>query len=318
LIVVADNCSDDTFEVAKAAGAEAIRRQDPDRRGKGFALDFGVRHLHDDPPETVIIVDADCLPNAGSLNRIAALSSASMRPVQARYLMELPPRETSLAMQVAAFAWLIKNYVRPLGLHRFGLPCQLMGSGMAFPWRIISEMRLATDEIVEDLVHGLTLAEDGYAPLFCPEARVTSTFPISREGQASQRARWKTGHLKTINRLLPRLFFKALRSRNLQLFALATDACVPPLAFFSLTIAALTLASLALFAAGGSATPLALALVCALGFALSVLLAWRQVGRGVISIAKLSLAPVYAIQHLALYGRIMIGRKLGWVRTKRD
>src|SRR3954468_19991773 len=38
VLVVADNCRDRTAERAEAAGAEVLVRQQPDHRGKGFAL----------------------------------------------------------------------------------------------------------------------------------------------------------------------------------------------------------------------------------------------------------------------------------------
>jgi cellulose synthase/poly-beta-1,6-N-acetylglucosamine synthase-like glycosyltransferase len=59
LLVVADNCSDDTAAVAKAGGAEVVERNDPTKRGKGYALDWGVQHLSSAPPEIIIVVDAD-------------------------------------------------------------------------------------------------------------------------------------------------------------------------------------------------------------------------------------------------------------------
>src|SRR5262245_59099720 len=39
LLVVADNCSDDTAAIARAAGAEVAERNDLNRIGKGYALD---------------------------------------------------------------------------------------------------------------------------------------------------------------------------------------------------------------------------------------------------------------------------------------
>ena len=42
LLVVADNCSDDTAEVARRGGAEVATRDDRERRGKGHALRFGL------------------------------------------------------------------------------------------------------------------------------------------------------------------------------------------------------------------------------------------------------------------------------------
>ncbi|MDP2231988.1 glycosyltransferase family 2 protein, partial [Methylotenera sp.] len=72
LIVVADNCTDATASIARAAGAEVVERFNLQERGKGYALDFGVRHCAQNPPEVVIIVDADCQVGAKSLYRLAA------------------------------------------------------------------------------------------------------------------------------------------------------------------------------------------------------------------------------------------------------
>ena len=60
LVVIADNCTDDTAKIAAAAGAEVLERHEPTKVGKGYALDFGIRHLSLDPPEIVIVIDADC------------------------------------------------------------------------------------------------------------------------------------------------------------------------------------------------------------------------------------------------------------------
>lgn len=65
LLVVADNCTDDTAQLAREAGAEVVERRDARLRGKGYALDFGVRHLASQPPEVVIVVDADCQVGEG-------------------------------------------------------------------------------------------------------------------------------------------------------------------------------------------------------------------------------------------------------------
>ena len=51
LLVVADNCSDDTAAIAAAAGADVCIRNDPDRKGKGYALAWGIEHLSKDPPD---------------------------------------------------------------------------------------------------------------------------------------------------------------------------------------------------------------------------------------------------------------------------
>lgn len=71
--------------------------------------------------------EGDRLTAAGSIDRLAATSFC---PVQALYLMRSKPN-AGLKTRIAEFAWVIINQVRPLGLWRIGLPCQLMGTGMA-------------------------------------------------------------------------------------------------------------------------------------------------------------------------------------------
>src|SRR5512141_2878442 len=45
VLVVADNCGDRTADVAREAGARVLVRQDPERRGKGYALRFAFDHI---------------------------------------------------------------------------------------------------------------------------------------------------------------------------------------------------------------------------------------------------------------------------------
>ncbi len=142
LLVVADNCSDDTAAIGGAAGAEVVVRNDPTKYGKGYALDFGLKHLSQDAPAVVIVIDADCRIAEGSIDRLAATCAATHRPVQAVNLMTAPD-ESPINYRVAEFAWRVKNWVRPSGLHALNLPCQLTGTGMAFPWELIRSADLA-------------------------------------------------------------------------------------------------------------------------------------------------------------------------------
>jgi len=317
LVVVADNCADDTARIAAEAGAEVLNRSDGERRGKGYALDFGVRHLERNPPKVVLIIDADCEIDSGAIERLACLCLETGRPVQGLYLMH-SPQGAGLKTRIAEFAWLVKNHVRALGFHRLGLPCQLMGTGMAFPWAVISTAALASGHIVEDLKLGIDLARAGAPALFCPEARVTSYFPISAEGITGQRTRWEHGHLGMIVSAAPRLFLQALRCRDRNLLALALDLCVPPLALLLLLLLTLFVGSAVFFAATKLALPLWLAAMSLVMLGLSVLLSWDRYGRQVISLASLAYAPFYALWKIPLYLKFLVKRQGEWVRSKRD
>lgn len=317
LLVVADNCKDDTASIAAAAGAEVIARTDVDRRGKGYALDFGIRHLAQMAPDVVLVIDGDCEIAAGAVEHLARRSAASGRPVQALYRMHAPAR-SSITTRIAGFAWLVKNQVRPLGFHRLGLPCQLMGTGMAFPWHSISQSLLATGHLVEDLKLGVELARAGMPPLLCPEARVNSSFPATGRGLAEQRRRWEHGHLGMILGVAPGLFVQGLAQRRLPLLAMALDLCVPPLALLMLLATATCAGSVAAHAYTGTTLPLLLATAALVLPTTAVLLAWMRHGRSVIALQDLACAPLYMLWKVPLYLMFALKRQAAWVRTRRD
>ena len=317
ILVVADNCSDQTAEVARQAGVGVIERSHAQLRGKGYALDFGVQALATAPPDVVVIVDADCIVGEGAIARVAALAAHHQRPVQALYLMHTPAGSGPLK-KIAEFAWLVKNKVRPLGWFRMGWPCQLMGTGMAFPWQTIRSAHLATGHIVEDMKLGLDLALAGSAPMFCPSALVYSHFPSSAEGVQSQRTRWEHGHLSVIASAAPAALGGAIRQRSASLFAFGLDLCVPPLALLVLLVCALTGLALVLTLAGGPVATLILGVLAGLALVTAILLSWWRFGRTVLSGKELALAIVYVLAKIPLYFRFLFRRQVSWVRSKRD
>jgi hypothetical protein len=317
LLVVADNCEDDTPRLAEQSGARVVRRVDPQRRGKGYAIEFGLQELAKDPPEVVVIVDADCRVEPGSIRTLAERASSTNRPVQAEYLI-LPPRlEPRTA--VNALAFLIKNRVRPLGLLRLGLPCQLTGSGMAFPWDVIRKAPPGGSYLVEDMLMGIQLARLGHPPLFCPEARIRSELPVRSEAQQKQRRRWEHGHLATLLQQGPQLVLEGLQRRDLALLALGLDLLVPPLSSFVLGLCALVgvhaLASLGL---GLGVGPLVVSFGALVWVGASVLAAWLVQGRELVPLRYALLVPGYVLWKVPLYFAFATRRKQAtWEQTER-
>ncbi len=315
LLVVADNCSDATADVARHCGAEVIERQHDTLRGKGYALDFGLQHLATVPPEVLIVVDADCSLDACALQRLAVACARTQRPVQGLYLMHAPVN-APLGRRVAAFAWRVKNWLRPLGASRLGMPCPLMGTGMAFPWMLIGGMSLATAHLVEDMKLGIELARAGSPPLFVPEAKVNSMFPLAREAVQAQRARWEHGHLSMLLTEGPSLLGRALVAWDLRLAAMALDLMVPPLTLLlgSVLLAVATGVVMLLVA---SALPAWVACGCLTLMLVAIARAWWLVGRDLLSWGDLLRAPAHAVLKIPLYLKFITNRQKEWVRTER-
>ena len=318
LMVVADNCSDETGKVAASLGADVVIRSSSNERGKGFALDFGVNALKEFSPEVLVIVDADCIIEEGCLDQLVRCVNRNNRPAQALYLMRNKEKPT-LKMQFAEFAWIIKNWLRPLGYKNLGLPCQLMGTGMALPWNIVSKAKLKSGHIVEDMQLGVDLAIDGHPAVFCPQARVNSEFPADKTAERSQRTRWEHGHLSVIISSLPRLLKSGIKNRRIDIVALALDLAVPPLTMvvmFLFLVFGLELFLVSTGLTSFSNKTIVISVSVAL-LLITIMIAWLKEGRKIIPFIYLFLVPLYILRKIPIYIKFFIDRQKAWVRTGR-
>jgi cellulose synthase/poly-beta-1,6-N-acetylglucosamine synthase-like glycosyltransferase len=318
LVVVADNCSDDTAQIAQAHGAEVIVRTNETQRGKGFALDFGLRHIAKNPCDVLVIVDADCIVEPQSLKKLAASALQYDRPVQALYLM-LNQAPSSLKSKIAEFAWRVRNWVRPLGFAKLGLPCQLMGTGMAFPWKSIVNVDLANGNIVEDMKLGIDFALAGKAPMFYPEAKVTSYFPLTSEVQKGQSKRWEHGHLAMILSEAPKLLVKGITRLSLSTTAMALDLSIPPLALLVAFIVGFTgLLGVTYWMFGIAMMAFQISLLSIVVLTLAILLAWWGWGKQILSLSSMLFIPVYILLKIPNYFSFIFKRQSTWNKTKRE
>lgn len=317
LLVIADNCTDDTAAVARATGATVLERHDTTRRGKGYALDFGIRALSQDAPDVVVLMDADCQIKSGSILSLAAKAIATRRPTQAIYLFDVPNKTSTKAL-ISAFAITVKNWVRPLGMMKLGLPSLLFGTGMAFPWDALTSVNIASGHIVEDMKLGFDLAIAGYPPLFDPAVNVMGQLPTADTAATSQRTRWEHGHLKVLTEYVPRLLWQSARQLRFDLLALCLDLAVPPLSLLVMLWAAV----LGLTAVGGA---LGLGWMAALVALISggllftaIAAAWFRFSRKDIPLKSLVSFAVYLLWKIPLYIKYLIKPQSDWVRTERS
>jgi cellulose synthase/poly-beta-1,6-N-acetylglucosamine synthase-like glycosyltransferase len=317
VVVIADNCTDETAAIARTCGATVIERIDPDRRGKGYALDYGLRFLEADPPDVVVVVDADCIVHQGTIEQIVRLADATSRPVQATYLMEQPanpgPKDS-----VSALAFMVKNLVRPSGLQRLGCPVLLTGTGMAFPWSVIQSATLASSNIVEDMQLALDLAISGQAPVFCEYAKVIGRLPQQQQAAKSQRTRWEHGHLQTLLTQVPRLLGASVRQRRFDLLAIALDLCVPPLSLLVMMWAAVMGGATAVGVFGASWIPAIFLAIEGLLVLISIVGAWAKFGRADLPVLTLLAVPFYILWKIPLYLAFLVRPQTKWIRTERD
>jgi len=316
LLVVADNCADGTAEAARRAGATVIERYDPERRGKGYALAYGIDYLRDDPPDVVVLLDADTQVDPNALVSLVRAAWSTGCPAQAVNLLD-PPLDPAPRDRISCLAFTIKNLVRPTGLAALGLPCPLT-MGVAMPWAVAARAPLASGSIVEDMQLGLDLAIAGHPPRFCPQALVKGRLPGKETAAVSQRTRWEHGHLQTLLRQTPRLLREALKQRRGDLLAMALDLAVPPLSLLLLAWTVAAGGALVAWLLGASPWPAALLGVSGAMLAGAVLMAWGRFGREIIPLRVLLRVPVYVAWKVPIYLAFLINRQKTWLRTERD
>ncbi|WP_232492558.1 glycosyltransferase family 2 protein [Novosphingobium kaempferiae] len=313
LLVVADNCTDDTAQRARALGATVIERCDPVLRGKGYALEFarGFIARHRPEPRTVIVLDADCRVSPGSLPVLAATAAVRDAAVQGRFLLDAPG-DAGAIVRISSFAFLIKNLVRQQGLERLSGAALLHGSGMAFPRAMFLNMRWPGGSLVEDLEMGLDLLLAGHRVVVEPRAQVLSA-TSTVEGTGSQRRRWEHGMMQTAGRYVPRLLAGALRRPALALVAL--DLMVPPTVLLGLC--SLAASALVLALAGPTSTPFLALLATQVAAALGVSRAWGHHGRDMLPLSVLREIPGYVFWKMPLIAQFVTRRERQWNRTER-
>jgi cellulose synthase/poly-beta-1,6-N-acetylglucosamine synthase-like glycosyltransferase len=315
ILVVADNCADETARLARAAGAEVAERTDPALRGKGYALAFGRSILANDPPETVIVVDADCELTPGSVEHLR-LATTDGVPAQAANLL-IPDRCAPALVQISSFALLVKNLVRSRGLSRIGGCALLTGTGMAFPWEVFAAAPLATGDIAEDLSLGIALTRSGIRPQLVSEAMVRSHAATLHDSVA-QRRRWEHGFLANAMRhALPTIVSGTVRGSR-SMIALGLHLLVPPLALLFLLAGAALLLLVGLGVVWAVWTPALLLTATMIAAVLLTVIAWYCYGRKTLAFAALLQAPLYVAWKIPNYLRFLFRRETRWQRARRE
>ncbi len=319
LIVVADNCTDDTAEIVRSWGHAVIERHDPENRGKGFALAFGRDYLlvsrDERRLECVVILDADCETDAASLSTLARTCVARRATVQSRNIL----REASDApakVQMSSFAFWIKSVVRQRGGMRLGGAALVTGTGTAYPWTLFKTLPLATSNIVEDLAIGIHLTRNRQAPIYLDSASVRSA-AADEAATLNQRMRWELGFLQTARTFAFSAIQDGILSQNRKLLQLGLHLLVPPLALLLLvSLAALAATGVLAWIGGNWSAFVALAAATLLAAA-AILLNWAAEGRRWLSARAMIQLPLYMIWKLPVYLGFARGKSVGWVRTER-
>lgn len=207
VFVVADNCDDNTAEIARNHGAICYERKDLDHRTKGYALEYLFDRIEEDYGrmsfEGYFIFDADNLLKEDYISKMNDAFDSGEKIITS-YRNTKNFDENWIA-STYALHWIrsIRTNHRARSVLR--LATNIQGTGFLF-----------TNEIVKDGWHYTSLTEDraltadavaqGYMITYQDEAEFYDEQPVSLKVALRQRLRWSKGHLQAFAESGPYLF----------------------------------------------------------------------------------------------------------------
>jgi len=315
-IVVADNCTDNTAEVARNQGAKVLERFEQEKRGKGYAINWAIGKIDLDAYDAVLIVDADCTMSTDALR---SLDGALQERQVVQCYSGVGNPDDSWFTRLLDVSRTINNEIYNPAKQRLGLSSQLLGTGMCFAAKILRKYEWDAFTVGEDCEYYAKLLHYGETIGFDGGAKVHHEESSSLKQATSQRMRWSGGRFAIAWRYGFNLMLSGLKERNVVKFDAGLSLVLPnPSLGMNLTLICFAVALLATRAGHGiglAAWFLSLALVQFGVFVVGVSYTKNKVSKFMaIFVAPVFLLWKMGIDALSILG---LGRK-EWVRTERN
>lgn len=234
ICVIADNCTDNTYQIALQHGTQALVRNSH-IRGKGAALTFAFNRLPIQKYDGIVIIDADTLANHDILRAFHRELFAGAMVMQGAYRV-LNPNQ-SWRTELMNLAFVLVHEVRGAGRRMLGLSCGLKGNGMCFRPKVLSDVPHCGNSITEDLEYTALLALSGVQVVFVPEAIVHASIPTESKAAKTQRERWESGRWSLLLRFARPLLWTGITRKNRIALDCFMEFFTPPLAHLGIIMA---------------------------------------------------------------------------------
>lgn len=305
VFVIADNCTDETAQLARRAGARVLERQG--NPGKGQGLHEALELLLQENWDAFLVMDADSHLHEETLSAVNDALITGSSALQIRYGVLNPNqsiRTRAMELSTASF-----NAMRPLGKAALGLSAGINGNGFCLTRETVQRVPYLAHSIVEDIEYHMLLLKAGIRVDFLDQVWVKAQMPIGGRGSTVQRVRWERGRLITIRNYAPELFKSLLQGHSRSLDGLI-DVLMPPVSLVFLCLMP------ALFLGNSIQRIITYAglLIFLLHYSIA---AWRY---GSISnfILLLGYIPWYVVwKTWVVITSLLTEKKLPWIRTDR-
>lgn len=201
IYVVADNCTDDTAQVAASHGAVVFQRQNKELVGKGYALSFLLEKIREERPEEhydgYFVFDADNLLDPHYVTEMNKVFSCGNRVVTG-YRNSKNFGDNWITAGYGLYFLRESEYLnRPRDY--LGVSCAVSGTGFLFADSLLREVGGWNYHLLtEDLEFTADMIARGERIAYCGDAMLYDEQPRSLRQSVCQRSRWIKGSLQVL------------------------------------------------------------------------------------------------------------------------
>jgi len=210
--IIADNCKDRTSEIAASFPIRVLIRNEPNRIGKGYAINWALDQLEFDKYEAVFMVDADNIVAPTLL--IELNKSVNQGEMAIQCYNTVANRSDSWFSELLFVSRTVNNLLYHHSKYKLGLSSYLTGNGMCFSTELLRQIGWNAFSIGEDWEYYAKLIDNRIKITFAKDAKVFHQESRSLKQATSQRLRWSSGRFAILKNAGLRLFFSGLRNKD--------------------------------------------------------------------------------------------------------
>ncbi len=196
IYVIADNCTDNTAQIARNAGAIVYERFDETKKTKGYALQWFLNKKVTDGSD----YDAFCVFDADNIVMPDFITQMNRKLCQGEEIVQgyrdiKNPTDSWISAGYAIFYWTMNRFYH-LARYNVGLSPLINGTGFMVKMDIVRKEGWNTKTLTEDIEFSLKSIAKGRKLGWAVDAKVYDEQPIGFKQSWSQRSRWTVGHLQ--------------------------------------------------------------------------------------------------------------------------
>ena len=218
IYVIADNCTDNTAEIAKEAGAIVYERFDATKKTKGYAMQWFLKQKIEENAD----YDAFCVFDADNVAMPDFIKNMNKKLCQGEEVVQgyrdiKNPTDNWITAGYALFYWTMHRFYH-LARYNVGLSPLLNGTGFMVKFDVIKPNGWQTETLTEDIEFSLINMCQGRKLGWATDAVVFDEQPTGFKQSWTQRMRWSVGHIQCFKIYTKQLAKNAIKNRKMVTF----------------------------------------------------------------------------------------------------